>query len=169
MHWLRKRNGNNFIFGLADDDCVPMYNTSSKNPNNYGNYKSGKIKLPSKEVYQNLVFAFKNGYSRQITSKKLIISERLGLSVYTEHELEELKAIAKPADYARIVANNILDGQTEANIKMLEETLEGENTVGTTEPNLNRGGGNSGIFVANSIASFLALIGIIVAATTQIN
>jgi len=130
LHWLRKRNGNNFIFGLADDDCVPMYNTSSKIPNNYGNYKSGKIKLPSKEAYQNLVFAFKNGYSRQITSKKLIVSERLGVSM----GVEEVLIDDVPAADGAIIVENLLDGNAEKNIEEIEEILEGENTVGPKEP-----------------------------------
>ena len=76
LPWLRKRNGNNFTFMLADDNCVPMYNSDLGNFNNYGNYFSGSITFPNKECYSNLNFAFKNGYS----SNKAIYFERLGVS-----------------------------------------------------------------------------------------
>jgi len=64
---------------LADDNCVPMYNSALGDFNNYGNYISGNITFPTKECYSNLNFAFKNVYSSENTFEKQVIFERLGV------------------------------------------------------------------------------------------
>ena len=88
LPWLRKRNGNNFTFMLADDNCVPMYNSDLGNFNNYGNYFSGSITFPNKECYSNLNFAFKNGYGKTKLQSGDILCERLGSHDQVKENLE---------------------------------------------------------------------------------
>ena len=88
LQWLRKRNGI-FTFMLADDNCVPMYNSDLGNFNNYGNYIAGSITFPTKECYSNLNFAFKNGYSSENTFEKQVIFERLGVNSGIGRELND--------------------------------------------------------------------------------
>jgi len=78
LPWLRRRNGDDFTFMLADDNCVPMYNSSKHCSNNYKNYSKGKIELSTRESYENLTFAFKNVYSSESKSTEYIFFERVG-------------------------------------------------------------------------------------------
>ena len=88
LTWLKKRNGNNFTFMLADDNCVPMYNSDLGDFNNYGNYFSGSITFPNKECYSNLNFAFKNGYGKTKLQSGDILCEKLGVSDQVKERLE---------------------------------------------------------------------------------
>ena len=66
---------------LADDNCIPMYSSDLKDFNNYDNYTLGKIKFPTKDCYENLNYAFKNGYSKSTDlSFDNVMFERLGVN-----------------------------------------------------------------------------------------
>lgn len=77
-----KKLPKNYVFMIADDDCVPMYSSNLKGKNNYKNYKSGKITFLLKECYDNLTKArcCKRSEGKCVHSKYLydIYFEHLG-------------------------------------------------------------------------------------------
>ena len=134
LPWLRKRNGIFSTFMLADDNCVPMYNSDLGDFNNYGNYFSGSIIFPNKECYSNLNYAFKNGYSSENTPKIQVMFEKLGTIfgvVFTKIEVREFR-----------ISDNEREYLSELNYEEVEY-LNSEGLINNRGRIINRNGGNT--------------------------
>ena len=73
---IHKKFNYKIILFYSDDNLNPIYNGYT---NNYKDYISGKITLPSKKSYESLNIANTTGYFSDLTKRKFYVAQKLGV------------------------------------------------------------------------------------------
>lgn len=80
LRWLRKKNGNFFIFMIAHNG-VPLYSSQMGDANTYKNHIAHKIALPSAISYYGVVYVEANGTFSNYDSSGQTFARKSGVVI----------------------------------------------------------------------------------------